>query len=105
MLKEEPKNEQAKKELEEIESLMKADPGLSAEQYDDLPRNDDLPWPLLSESETEDCKHTGNFTTCRFYNHSGCSKGAGCPFSHAPDAKSVRDEVYAVVSVFCPLFY
>lgn len=95
MLKQEPKSEEAKKELQDIEARMKADPGLPEEPGDKLPHPDDLPWTLLSESETEDCKHAGNYTPCRFYNHYGCAKGAECTFSHAPDAKSVRDEMYA----------
>lgn len=99
MLKQEPKNEEAKKELQDIESRMKNEPGLPEEPGEKLPHPDDLPWTLLSDSETEDCKHTGNtfdLTACRFYNHSKCTKGAECNFSHAPDAKSVRDEMYAL---------
>ncbi|KAF8186347.1 hypothetical protein BJ912DRAFT_971462 [Pholiota molesta] len=46
-----------------------------------------------SESETEDCKHVGNRTACRFYNKGDCRRGTECKFSHAPDAKSVRDEL------------
>ncbi|KAJ4477324.1 hypothetical protein J3R30DRAFT_202991 [Lentinula aciculospora] len=32
-------------------------------------------------------------TNCRFYNHLGCRRGKKCLFSHAPDARSVRDNL------------
>ncbi|KAJ3889996.1 hypothetical protein GG344DRAFT_78247 [Lentinula edodes] len=37
-------------------------------------------------------------TNCRFYNHLGCRRGKKCLFSHAPDARSIRDDLSV-----CPL--
>lgn len=45
------------------------------------------------ESDSSDCNHFGNGVSCRFYNHDGCTKGTDCRFSHAPDEKSVRDNL------------
>lgn len=47
------------------------------------------------ESDTEDFTHEGNGTPCRFYNRAreGCKNGARCRFRHAPDIRSVRDEL------------
>ncbi|KAJ7732367.1 hypothetical protein DFH07DRAFT_1065601 [Mycena maculata] len=46
-----------------------------------------------SGSDTSDAKHTGNAVPCLFYNHQGCARGNSCQFSHAPDEKSVRDDL------------
>ncbi|KAJ3714128.1 hypothetical protein C8R42DRAFT_683156 [Lentinula raphanica] len=32
-------------------------------------------------------------TNCRFYNHLGCRRGKKCLYSHAPDARSIRDDL------------
>ncbi|KAJ3881077.1 hypothetical protein F5051DRAFT_136590 [Lentinula edodes] len=32
-------------------------------------------------------------TNCRFYNHLGCRRGKKCLFSHAPDSRSIRDDL------------
>ena len=48
---------------------------------------------IEDESDSEDFAHAGNGTPCRFYNHDGCRHGARCRFKHAPDSKSVRDEL------------
>ncbi|KAJ3808962.1 hypothetical protein F5876DRAFT_78235 [Lentinula aff. lateritia] len=32
-------------------------------------------------------------TNCRFYNHLGCRRRKKCFFSHAPDARSIRDDL------------
>ncbi|KAF6758595.1 hypothetical protein DFP72DRAFT_807769, partial [Ephemerocybe angulata] len=55
------------------------------------PQND--PTEPDSDSDTEDCRHKGNGIACYFYNHSKCTRGQDCTFSHAPDDKSVRDEL------------
>lgn len=44
-------------------------------------------------SDSSDCVHVGNGVPCRFYNHAGCGRGAECAFSHAPDERSIRDEL------------
>lgn len=46
-----------------------------------------------SGSDTSDANHTGNAVPCLFYNHQGCARGTSCKFSHAPDEKSVRDDL------------
>jgi len=48
---------------------------------------------VASVSDSSDCQHVGNGVPCRFYNHNGCGKGTECPYSHAPDEKSVRDDL------------
>ena len=49
---------------------------------------------IASVSDSSDCNHVGNGVQCRFYNRDGCGRGSGCVFSHAPDEKSVRDELW-----------
>jgi hypothetical protein len=58
------------------------------------PQYDDEALEMDSLSNTSDCNHRGNGVPCRFYNREGCAKGTLCPFSHAPDEKSVRDDLY-----------
>ena len=65
------------------------------------PRPNEPPFEYESDSDTEDCRHQGNGTACRFYNHAGCSRGEECTFSHAPDDKSVRDGVCVLHFVKC----
>ncbi|KAI0264884.1 hypothetical protein BC834DRAFT_237375 [Gloeopeniophorella convolvens] len=48
---------------------------------------------LESLSDSSDCRHRDNDVPCRFYNHDGCARGLQCAFSHAPDHKSIRDEL------------
>ncbi|TFK34378.1 hypothetical protein BDQ12DRAFT_636513 [Crucibulum laeve] len=52
-----------------------------------------LQWDQGSLSDSSDCEHTGNGVPCRFYNHDGCKRGKECEFMHAPDEKSVRDDL------------
>ena len=49
-------------------------------------------------SDSEDYKHNGNGIPCRFYNHDGCRAGASCKFKHAPDRRSVRDDLSVIAS-------
>ena len=60
---------------------------------DGFPHLDEDKVEYSSESDSSDYIHQGNGISCRFYNHDGCNKGTNCPFSHAPDEKSVRDEL------------
>ncbi|KAF5339797.1 hypothetical protein D9611_009200 [Ephemerocybe angulata] len=57
------------------------------------PHYDDEALEMDTLSNTSDCNHRGNGVPCRFYNRAGCAKGSLCPFSHAPDEKSVRDDL------------
>ncbi|PPQ64038.1 hypothetical protein CVT24_008851 [Panaeolus cyanescens] len=58
------------------------------------------PLEIASVSDSSDCNHVGNGVPCRFYNHDGCSRGTLCTFSHAPDEKSVRDELGRNVCIY-----
>lgn len=58
---------------------------------DELPAPDDEPELGESLSESSDCEHAGNGKPCKFYNHTECTKGRACLFSHAPDYHSERD--------------
>lgn len=60
----------------------------------DWPRPESEKLEIASLSDSSDCNHVGNGIPCRFYNHEGCAKGDKCIFSHAPDEKSVRDDLY-----------
>ena len=51
----------------------------------------DLETPVPSDSE--DYKHEGNGIPCRHYNREGCKLGKQCNFKHAPDNRSVRDDL------------
>ncbi|KII94310.1 hypothetical protein PLICRDRAFT_171967 [Plicaturopsis crispa FD-325 SS-3] len=44
-------------------------------------------------SSSSDDDHEGNGIACKFYNHDGCTKGAACAYSHAPDELSRRDKL------------
>ncbi|KAF9485618.1 hypothetical protein BDN70DRAFT_533975 [Pholiota conissans] len=88
-----PNNESAKAELKSVEEHMRNNNGTPEGPFDKYPLHDDTPWELLSDSETEDSKHIGNRMPCRFYNKGECRRGTECKFSHAPDAKSIRDEL------------
>lgn len=68
------------------------------EPYEDVP-------DLEEASDSEDCAHAGNGTPCRAYNHSGCTSGARCRCSHAPDKRSVRDELCVPHSSHAYAFY
>ncbi|KXN91921.1 RNA polymerase II-associated protein 3 [Leucoagaricus sp. SymC.cos] len=62
--------------------------------YDEeYPPYDGEEWDPPLESDSEEAKHTGNGRACKFHNRGGCNKGSKCSFSHAPDDKSVRDEL------------
>lgn len=78
-----------------------SDPG-SVSQIPELdfayPQYDDDALEVDSLSNTSDCNHRGNGVPCRFYNREGCAKGTLCTFSHAPDEKSVRDELCVFLS-------
>ncbi|KJA22438.1 hypothetical protein HYPSUDRAFT_41064 [Hypholoma sublateritium FD-334 SS-4] len=58
-----------------------------------FPHYDQDALEIASVSDSSDCAHVGNGVQCRFYNHEGCARGNACLFSHAPDEKSVRDDL------------
>ncbi|KAJ3561085.1 hypothetical protein NP233_g10412 [Leucocoprinus birnbaumii] len=62
--------------------------------YDEeFPPFDGEEWDPPIDSDSEEARHTTNGKACKFHNHGGCSKRARCGYSHAPDNKSVRDEL------------
>ncbi|KAF9033616.1 hypothetical protein BJ165DRAFT_1357201 [Panaeolus papilionaceus] len=65
-----------------------------------FPHLDYEPLEIASVSDSSDCNHVGNGVPCRFYNHDGCARGNLCTFSHAPDEKSVRDELGRNVCIY-----
>lgn len=52
--------------------------------------------PVLSESS--DWEHEGNNEPCQDYNREGCPMGSECPYKHAPDDLSMRDDLYGLTS-------
>ena len=50
-------------------------------------------WEIMTESDSSEYGHEGNGTPCRYLNRGGCKHGRKCRFRHAPDDKSVRDEL------------
>ena len=54
---------------------------------------------IEDESDSEDFTHLGKGLACRYYNTrvTGCRKGTSCLFRHAPDSKSIRDELCVVL--------
>lgn len=84
------------KELSEVRALWELGEGVEnvlADSSYDLPRPEDDKLEIASFSDSSDCNHRGNGIPCRFYNHEGCTRGNQCMFSHAPDEKSVRDDL------------
>ncbi|KAF8801413.1 hypothetical protein BYT27DRAFT_7174103 [Phlegmacium glaucopus] len=61
--------------------------------YDDYPGYHEEPEEFISDSETSEYRHTGNNIPCWFHNREGCVRASNCKFSHAPDDRSVRDEL------------
>ncbi|KAH9896002.1 hypothetical protein C8Q73DRAFT_690462 [Cubamyces lactineus] len=60
----------------------------------------EYPFDFGDESDSEDFYHTGNGIPCKYYNHDGCARGPRCHYSHAPDRKSVRDELGRNVCIY-----
>lgn len=88
------KNEAALKELDELRNL----PDLDDDEIWPGDEEMDFRFPqdaalLLEESDLEDSTHVGNGVQCKFYNRAGCLMGSKCRFMHAPDERSVRDEL------------
>jgi len=87
------------KELEIVRKLAESSEGKDhGKKEKDIiyPSQDNEAWELYDDSDTEDSKHIGNTVSCRFYNHQGCRRAKNCDYSHMPDNKSVRDELYVV---------
>ncbi|KAI1786100.1 TPR-like protein [Ganoderma leucocontextum] len=65
-------------------------------------RGQDVVMEIEDESDSKDFAHPGTGIACRYYNTSdtGCRNGKTCRFRHAPDSKSVRDELGRNVCVY-----
>ncbi|RDB22420.1 Serine/threonine-protein phosphatase 5 [Hypsizygus marmoreus] len=115
VLKQEPTHADAQKSLATVLKLIEAGtklgthvisdppsaPGEETRDVDfDFPHYDDEKLELASLSDSSDCNHVGNGIPCRFYNHDGCARGSDCIFSHAPDEKSVRDNLGKNVCIY-----
>lgn len=98
----EPANQDAKEQLKQVNNLIRAQGGFPSDPCDRYPRVNDEPWEVYYDSDSEDCNQKGNKTPCRFYNHDGCRNGSQCHYSHAPDEKSVRDELSVSQSCIIP---
>ncbi|KAI9065693.1 hypothetical protein FKP32DRAFT_1674525 [Trametes sanguinea] len=93
-----PANASARSELEEIRRLRQITPGIEgAPELDEI--WDGMEFELEDESDSEDF-YDGNDVPCNHYNHARCARGTQCRFSHAPDRKSVRDELGRNVCVY-----
>ncbi|RPD52547.1 hypothetical protein L226DRAFT_496202 [Lentinus tigrinus ALCF2SS1-7] len=85
-------NEAASKEFIEVESRINVEDEIDELNHDEYDYMAGEPLEVEVESDTEDM-HIGNGTPCKFYNHNGCRHGNRCRFKHAPDSKSVRDDL------------
>ncbi len=58
-------------------------------------RDEDRAIEVEDESDSEDFAHPGTGIACRDYNtrDAGCRNGMTCRSRHAPDLKSIRDEL------------
>ncbi|KAH7908974.1 TPR-like protein [Hygrophoropsis aurantiaca] len=101
VLKMDPDNKEAKSRLGFVEESLSCGDGEDAVDSDDeFPALDDPVMVPDSASESSDCEHEGNRIPCRFYNHGGCMKGRSCPYSHAPDQMSLRDNLGKNVCIY-----
>lgn len=88
-----PQLQQVEEQLAAVQAELVGSRQLSDED-DEYPGYGESPWASYSDSDTPDCRHKGiKNIPCRFYNHDGCNRGVSCEYSHAPDEKSVRDEL------------
>ena len=53
----------------------------------------DALWDIMTDSDSSEYEHEGNDRPCRYLNRDGCRHGSHCRFKHAPDEKSVRDQL------------
>jgi hypothetical protein len=81
-------------ELESYGEQAPSDMEVDAREYE-LPEYDDDGYVSPADSDSSDCAHPGDGVPCAEYNHDGCSTGEDCSHSHAPDSKSIRDDLCA----------
>ena len=100
ILEKDPSNAAARTELNELRAAKRAIPRSQWVEEEEDEEEVEYPFDLGEESDSEDFYHTGNGVPCKYYNHGGCARGARCRYSHAPDRKSVRDELGRNVCVY-----
>ncbi|EMD36001.1 hypothetical protein CERSUDRAFT_124543 [Gelatoporia subvermispora B] len=84
MLDHEPTSEDAQRELDATLPLLSGQ--AEEEDYDDPPYDDSCAWEVLTQSDTEDSRHTASSNKpCQAYNRAGCSRATACLYVHAPD--------------------
>lgn len=96
VLQVDPNCNEARVELAIVRHLLESGEGEetgNGSSTDEFPHLDENGVEIDSQSDSSDYGHQGNGIPCRFYNHDGCNKGTRCSFSHAPDEKSIRDEL------------
>ncbi|OSD02331.1 hypothetical protein PYCCODRAFT_1411269 [Trametes coccinea BRFM310] len=97
-------NQSAKQEFNAVRRMKRSGRGYDwpgdEEMTEGLNPNHDGPVVVEDESDSEDYSHVGNGTPCKSYNHGGCSNGNSCRHQHAPDMKSVRDDLGRNVCVY-----
>ncbi|TFY64725.1 hypothetical protein EVG20_g5852 [Dentipellis fragilis] len=98
ILQQDPSLTEAKTELNALRSLCKADRIRLDDEVNDVSQ-DMVKVEIDYASDSSGCRHEGNGTPCRSYNHAGCTKGRDCPYSHAVDHNSVRDDLCVYFSV------
>ncbi len=92
-------NSAALQEKLTVRELLDSDPVGSMDWPEDASvrsqRHQDVAMEIEDGSDSEDFAHPGTGIACRYYNTSdtGCRNGKTCRFRHAPDSKSVRDEL------------
>ncbi|TFY57503.1 hypothetical protein EVJ58_g6978 [Rhodofomes roseus] len=91
VLRQDPSSNIARTALEET-LLLNHGRASSEGNPKELEENDPL-WEIMTESDSSEYKHEGNNTPCRYLNHDGCNDGSQCRWKHAPDARSIRDEL------------
>ncbi|KAJ3506955.1 hypothetical protein NLJ89_g6574 [Agrocybe chaxingu] len=100
ILRRDPDCQEAHQELEIVRGQLAATSEELDHESDDEghPEFSDEAWEPFSDPDSPDCKHLGIGRVaqppCRAYNREGCAKGISCPLAHAPDRKSVRDELF-----------
>ncbi|KAF8646277.1 hypothetical protein AX16_007286 [Volvariella volvacea WC 439] len=90
-----PNHELAKEALEDLKDVKVPEDDDGQSLYGRL-----VTFDIQSESDTSDCHQVGNGVACRFYNRNGCNRGSNCRFSHAPDERSIRDELGQNVCIY-----
>lgn len=82
--------------MENIFAAMMDDEGFNMldKEEEEHPRYTQSGWDLPdSESDSEDAHHQVNAAPCKSYNNGELHLTSECPFSHAPDSASSRDEM------------